>query len=182
MNPIEVIGNFYNAETKIYRIIVQHGKLVAKKSIGIANSIKHLNPDLTFIEQAAILHDIGIFMTDAPSIGCMGTHPYVLHGYLGRVILEKEGLPKHALVCERHVGVGISVEDIEKRKLPLPLRSMVPVSIEEQIICYADKFFSKNPNSNAREKSIDEVITGLSQYGRDQVARFKSWAALFGDL
>ncbi|MEZ4602993.1 MAG: hypothetical protein R2861_06175 [Desulfobacterales bacterium] len=37
----------------------------------------------------------------------------------------------------------MSVDEIQTHHLPLPLRSMVPVTLEEEIICYADKFFSK---------------------------------------
>ncbi len=60
-----------------------------------------------------MLHDIGIFLTNAPHIGCYGDKPYICHGYLGREILDKEGLPGHAMVCERHVGAGLTVTDIE---------------------------------------------------------------------
>ena len=61
-----------------------------------------------------MLHDIGIFLTHAPQIGCHGDKPYICHGYLGRELLEKEGFPRHAIVCETHVGVGLTIADIEK--------------------------------------------------------------------
>lgn len=44
---------------------------------------------------------------------------------------------------ERHTGIGVSIKDIEKDKIPLPKREMIPVSIEKKIICFADNFFSK---------------------------------------
>ena len=56
---------------------------------------------------------------------------------------------------------------------------MRPVSIEEQIICYADKFFSKNGNGNGREKSIAEVLKEIEPYGPDKVKRFEGWLQLF---
>jgi uncharacterized protein len=56
---------------------------------------------------------------------------------------------------------------------------MIPISIEEQIICYADKFFSKNGNVRVGEKSIPEIINNLSRYGPDKVERFESWAQMF---
>jgi hypothetical protein len=61
-------------------------------------------------------------------------------------MLEDMGLTAEALICERHVGAGISADEICSRRLPLPNRNMLPVTIEEQIICYADKFFSKSKN------------------------------------
>lgn len=179
MNPINIIDKYYTPGSKAHKIMVTHGKCVADKALKTAIKVAHLNPDLTFIQEAAMLHDIAIFMTDVPEIGCNGSHPYVVHGLLGRTLLEEKGLPKHAMVCERHVGVGISESDIRSRNLPLPIREMVPVSIEEKIICYADKFFSKNPNHIEEEKSVQDIIIGLENYGPNQVERFKSWIDFF---
>ncbi len=57
---------------------------------------------------------------------------------------------------------------------------MRPVTVEEQIICYADKFFSKNGSDTPREKSVAEIVSGLKVYGADKVERFMGWVALFG--
>ncbi|OQY11761.1 MAG: hypothetical protein B6I31_04335 [Desulfobacteraceae bacterium 4572_19] len=122
--------------------------------------------------EAAILHDIGIFRTNAPGLDCNGNLPYICHGYIGRDIMEQLGYPKHALICERHVGTGITTEDIKKNKLPLPVRNMMPETLEEKIICYADKFYSKEPNSLTNEKSVESIIKELQQFGNLQVARF----------
>jgi uncharacterized protein len=89
-------------------------------------------------------------------------------------------MPRHGLVCERHVGVGISAEDIRRFDLPLPVRDMRPVTVEEQIICYADKFFSKNGGGTSREKSVTEIVASLRPYGTDKVERFMGWVELFG--
>jgi uncharacterized protein len=179
MNPIDTINQYYEADTRAYNILIEHGRRVGEKALGIADRVAHFKPDRTFLEQAALLHDIGIFLTNSPELGCYGKNAYVEHGYLGRIILEQMGLPAHALVCERHVGVGMTAADIRYQGLPIPVRDMVPVSIEEQIICYADKFYSKNGQNNAREKSVDEIIDGLKRYGQDKVARFKSWVEMF---
>ncbi|QTA87608.1 HD domain-containing protein [Desulfonema magnum] len=179
-NPIDIISEFYKPGSKAYEILVQHSEHVAQKALDAAAKVSHLNPDLKFIEEAAMLHDIGIFMTNAPGLGCTGQHPYICHGFLGRVILEKKGLPKHALVCERHVGVGITVKDIKARHLPLPVYDMVPISTEEQIVCYADKFFSKNRDSVASEKSVDDIKRELEPFGQDKITKFQSWRELFG--
>ena len=156
-----------------------HSEQVAKKALDAAGRVKHLNPDLVFIEEAALLHDIGIFYTNTPQLGCHGKHPYVCHGILGRELLERHDLPRHALVCERHIGTGISANDIQEQNLPLPLRDMQPVSIEEQIICYADKFFSKNSNRVGTAKSVDQIISRLAPYGDDKVQCFESWVEMF---
>lgn len=179
MNCLDIIGKYYDRNAMAYEILICHGKYVAKKALDAAKNVSHLNPDLDFIRDAAMLHDIGIFLTNTPKLGCTGRHPYICHGYLGRNILEKKGMTKFALVCERHVGVGITPEDIRQYHLPLPERNMAPVSIEEQIICYADKFFSKNSNPGSKEKSAEDIKLVLEQYGHDKVAKFQSWIDMF---
>ncbi len=166
-------------DSRAYNILIKHGRQVANRALKIAGRVAHLKADQTFLKQAAQLHDIGIFLTNSPELGCFGKNSYVEHGYLGRKILEKMGLPAHALVCERHVGVGMTEDDIRHQGLPIPARDMVPVSIEEQIICYADKFYSKNGQDTDMEKSVDEIVDSLKRYGRDKVARFQAWVELF---
>ena len=180
MKPLDIIGEYYEPGSKAYHILVRHGEDVARKALAAAARVPHLTPDLDFIQQAALLHDIGMFLTQIPELGCTGKHPYICHGYLGRELLEKRGLPKHALVCERHVGVGITAEEIKRHKLPLPVRDMTPVSIEEQIICFADKFFSKNGNLSAAETPLENILRTITHYGPDKVAIFQSWRQLFG--
>ena len=180
MNPLGIIQKYYRINSRPYQFLVKHSRAVVQKAVQIAKKVPHLNPDLKFIEEAAMLHDIGIFLTNTPEIGCFGKNPYICHGYLGRRILEKEGLPKHALVCERHIGAGISVNDIEKQKLPIPKRDMIPISTEEQIICFADKFFSKNEGFLEKEKGLDEIRAGLSKLGNNKLRIFDRWVKKFG--
>jgi uncharacterized protein len=179
MNPIGFLTHYYDSNSKAFKILVEHGRQVANKAWEAAKNVSELNPDLEFIEAAAMLHDIGIFLTHTPQFGCFGKHPYICHGILGSELLKEKGHSKLALVCERHVGVGISIEDIQRHNLPLPNRDMIPVSIEEQVICYADKFFSKNGNGRSAEKSITEITDNLSRYGPDKVKRFQSWVQMF---
>ena len=179
MNPVDIINKYYKSNSRAYEILIQHGKQVARKALDAAKKVPQLNPDLDFIKEAAMLHDIGMFLTNAAELGCKGKKPYICHGYLGREILEKIGFPRHALVCERHVGVGITIEDIKNYALPLPKRDMLPVSIEEQIICFADKFFSKNCNSLKEKKSVEDIKRSLEPYGLEKVKRFQSWVDLF---
>jgi uncharacterized protein len=175
MNPIDIIKEYYDPESDAFRILVAHGKQVAQKALEAATMVSHLKPDRIFIEEAAMLHDIGIFLTSLPEIGCNGNQPYVCHGYLGREILEKKGFKRHALVCERHVGVGISAAEIKRYHLPMPVRDMLPKTIEEKLICYADKFFSKSTNGNNTEISVEKILRRLAPYGEENVQTFKRW-------
>ena len=136
-----------------------------------------LNLDREFIEEAAMLHDIGIIKTDAPGIKCFGTEPYICHGILGAEMLRQEGLPRHARVCERHTGAGLSLNEIVSQNLPLPHQDFLPETLEEQVICYADKFFSKTHLD--REKSIEKAEKSIAKFGEEGLARFKQWEKMF---
>jgi uncharacterized protein len=179
MNPIDILGQYYDLRSKTFNMLVEHGKQVAQKALAAAQRVPELKPNLEFINTAAMLHDIGIYLTNSPDFGCYGKHPYICHVILGGALLKKEGHSKLALVCERHIGVGISIADIQHHNLPLPNRDMIPVSIEEQLICYADKFFSKNGTSQPAEKSIAEIIANLKRYGPDKLKRFEAWVQMF---
>jgi len=180
MAPIEILAQYYDRRSNTFKILVEHGKQVADKALMAAEQVSHLKPDYDFIMNAAMLHDIGIMQTDSPGFDCHGRHPYICHGVIGRKMLENIGMPKYGLICERHVGVGISADDVSRFNLPLPARDMLPVTIEEQIICYADKFFSKNSNGKkAEDKTVSNIINDLKRYGPDKAARFQSWVGLF---
>ena len=75
---------------------------------------------------------------------------------------------------------GEGLADIRGKNLPLPARDMVPVSIEERIICFADKFFSKDEEFLLKEKPLDLVRKGIAKFGQEQMERFEEWVKLFG--
>ncbi|HXX58198.1 MAG TPA: HD domain-containing protein [Thermodesulfovibrionales bacterium] len=179
MTPLDIIRKYYEPDSKAYYYLIHHSRLVARKALEIAENVGHLNPDKKFIEEAAMLHDIGIFLTDAPKLGCYGYRDYLCHGFLGRDLLDREGMPEHALVCERHVGVGITAEDVRNNSLPLPERDMVPLSVEEKIICFSDKFYSKIERNMEHEKPLGEVRKIIIKYGEEKLRMFDEWVKVF---
>ena len=177
MKPLKIIEKYYDTSSQVYQILVEHSRSVANKALSIAKAHPEMVLDIKFIEEAAMIHDIGIIFCNAPGIDCHGTFEYICHGYLGADILRKEGYPRHALVCERHTGTGISIKMIEDNNLPLPHKDFLPVSPEEQLICFADKFFSKTKLH--KERSISKVRESINKYGEDTVLRFNHWCKLF---
>jgi len=165
-----IIDRYYRKSSRLRTILAVHSRLVADKALACARS-RGLDIDLTFVEEAALLHDIGIFLCDAPDICCTGSLPYICHGVEGRRLLEAEGLPRHALVCERHTGSGLTIDDIVRQHLPLPHRDMTPQTLEEKLVCYADKFYSKSGDIRA-EKPFDRVIKSIARHGEDAATRF----------
>lgn len=177
MDTIEIIKKYYKEDSDLYNLLIGHSTSVTNKALAIADNHPELNIDKSFVAEAGMLHDIGIFLTLAPDIYCHGIAPYICHGYLGREILDILGFHRHALVCERHTGVGLSREDIIKQKLPLPLRDMIPISVEEKLICFADCFYSKtNPST---EKSVESIKEGLAKFGESSVNQFEEWCNMF---
>jgi len=174
----KIINKYYSDNEPLRHILVTHSRSVAHKAIEVARRHPELGADEQFLEEAAMLHDIGIFLTDAPGIQCFGSEPYICHGLLGGELLQREGMPRHARVAERHTGTGLTVGTIRRQHLPLPERDFSPETIEEQIICYADKFFSKTRLD--REKTPEHVIRSLERFGDDGVRRMQEWMERFG--
>ena len=177
MDALAIINKYYPEDNELKHILLTHSRSVADKALWIAGKHPELNLDKQFLEEAAMLHDIGIFRCNAPDIDCHGDAEYICHGYLGAELMRAEGYPRHARVCERHTGTGITLAMIEERGLPLPHRDFMPETLEEQLICYADKFYSKTKLD--KEKSVEKVKQGLSKYGNETVERFDNWCKLF---
>jgi len=177
MNHLEIIDRYYNNNPDLRRLLIRHSEDVAMKALGIAQNHPELDIDRQFVFEAAMLHDIGIFKTSAPEIHCFGRERYLRHGILGAELLRNEGLPQHALVCERHTGAGLTKKEIAGRRLPLPRADFIPVSMEEQLICFADCFFSKTKPE--KEKSVGDIRRKMEKYSRRSVKQFDAWCELF---
>ncbi|WP_165022870.1 HDIG domain-containing metalloprotein [Dysgonomonas sp. ZJ279] len=177
MNALTIIERYYKKDSELHNILINHSTDVMNKALVIAEKHPELNIDTDFVKEAAMLHDIGIFFTYAPSVKCFGIAPYMAHGYMGSELLHELGYPEHALVCERHTGAGLSLQEIIDNKLPLPHRDMIPISIEEQVICFSDCFFSKT--HLGEEKTIEQVRNSLAKYGERSLAQFNEWCEKF---
>ena len=175
----KIIDDIYGeGSSELKTILLEHSKGVARKALAIANAHKELNIDTQFVEEAAMLHDIGIIKCDAPGICCYGSEPYIRHGRIGAEMLRERNLPRHARVCERHTGAGLSKKEIIEQQLPLPHEDFLPETVEEKLICYADKFFSKTRPKE--EKTIEHVERSLAKFGQEGLIRFREWEKLFG--
>ena len=163
MDYISIINKYYPNDDELRQLLLKHSRQVADRCMQIVRKHKELSVDVQFLEEAAMLHDIGIFKCDAPSIYCMGTEPYIKHGPIGGDILRAEGYPRHARVAERHTGTGQPGYE--------------PETLEEQIVCYADKFYSKSHPD--RVLTVAEAAQSLEKFGHAGVLKFLSWAERF---
>ena len=153
MNPIDILAKYYKPGSKAFEILVAHGEQVARKARAAAEKVSHLKPDLEYIENAAMLHDIGIMETDTPQLGCRGKHPYICHGILGRKMLEKCGVPNFGPICERHVGVGISADDVRRHNLPLPAATCCRYPSKSKSSATPTNSFLKTATDTRQKKS-----------------------------
>lgn len=200
---LQIIDHYYGeGSSELKELLLSHSRAVSDKALQICDAHPEFGLDRDFIEAAAMLHDIGIIRCDAPKIHCHGTEPYIRHGILGAEMLtslrlslsnsdfssiffskgKSENLEGAARICRRHTGAGISRAEVIAQQLPLPLpddgsEPYMPETLEEKLICYADKFFSKTrPN---HEKTYEEAERSLLKFSEDGVGRFREWHELF---
>lgn len=136
-------------ELKVPYNVRRHSLKVADKALEIAERIKSNEIDIDLIEIGALLHDIG---------RCQ-THGFK-HALIGAKLIRERGLPERiARICETHILGGLDKEDA--KQVGLPERDFLPVTLEEKIICLADKYFA-----GTKEVSIEQ--------------RFKKWFEKYG--
>ena len=178
-----IINQYYQADDPLRRLLLLHSRQVADRCLKIARQHPELPLDLQFLEEAAMLHDIGIRWCHAPSIFCNGEEHYLRHGLIGGRILREEGYERHARVCERHTGTGLRSVPLDKQGEPLLPPELVesgffvPETLEEQLVCYADKFYSKSKPD--RVSTVEETAQSLEKFGREGVGIFMDWARKF---
>lgn len=133
------------------RHIINHVLAVSRKAIKIALRIQSVPIDLKLVRIGAILHDIGRTQT----------HDF-LHGVTGGVIIREQlnWSEKLARIAETHILGGITKE--EALELGLPPKDYIPITIEEKIVCLADKYIN-----GSKEVPIEH--------------RFRNWFNRFGE-
>ncbi len=158
-----IVDKYYPQGSALRTVFLRHARQVTAEALAIAAD-KHLPLDEATVTDAAMLHDIGIFLTDAPGIHCHGSAPYLKHGPLGAALLREEGVAEEiARVAERHTGVGIP--------------PYMPETLLERLICYVDKFYSKS--GSMERKTWPEVLAQQAKFGADNEARLLALHAEF---
>ncbi|GGR27378.1 HD domain-containing protein [Streptomyces roseolus] len=135
--------------------------------------------DAELVRAGCLLHDIGVYRL-YDSAGRIDGASYVTHGVLGHRLLAEEGLPETLCrFCSCHTGVGLTQEDVLTQGLPIPPADYVPVTPEERMVMYADKFHSKS--TPPRFVSPDTFEAGIARFGPEKVTVFQTLRRLYGD-
>ena len=176
----KILNKYYPIEKseELRYIYITHAKKVTEFALELSKKHPELSLDNNFIEEAAMLHDIGIFLTNAPRIHCNGEEEYICHGYLGAELLRKEGFPRHARVCERHTGTGLTKEQIIENRWNIPHSDFTPETLEEKLICFADKFYSKTKHLETA-RTLEEVIESMLKISPEAAEKIDRWAQMF---
>jgi len=155
-------------DERTFGIVLRHSLKGQEISLRIAKKINkndnnNVKVDEHFIKTACILHDIGRFR-----------HPpgkqTIKHGIAGAEIMRKLGFEKIARVCERHLGVGISKQDIKQQGLDIPLKDYMPETIEEKIIAYADNLAFGDKECTIQEL-IERFVKEIGPFMREKIIK-----------
>ena len=135
---------------------------MTKIAVRIARQLKEKGHevDTELVEIGAILHDIGRSKTHDAD-----------HAAVGGNMVRQLGIAEAvARIVDRHIGAGIP-ED-EARALGLPDGVYVPETLEEKIVCYADKLIA-----GWREVDISVTIDDFAaKMGSDHPSIERLWS------
>ena len=130
--------------------VIRHVEAVSDLAVDIAEAIRNRGypVNVKLVEIGALLHDIGRSKTHS-----------VHHAVAGAEIAESFGLPQQVVsIIKRHVGGGITAR--EAKKLGWPRDVYIPQTVEEKIVCYADKLVEGSSRISI-EKTIDKLSQDL---------------------
>jgi uncharacterized protein (TIGR00295 family) len=132
--------------------VINHSKCVRDLAVLIA---KKANADIKTVELGALLHDIGRSKTND-----------IKHAIEGVKIAKKYDIsPKIIKIIERHIGAGITLENA--KKLGLPPKAYIPITLEEKIVCHADNLI----NNCKKQKIENEIEKALKKNQKEYAIR-----------
>jgi uncharacterized protein (TIGR00295 family) len=118
--------------------VIDHCLAVEALAVSIAERCTNDRATLELVSRGALLHDIGRGVTHG--IG---------HAVEGSDILRAKELDDRlALIVERHIGAGLSLEEAAMQGLPP--RSYMPVTLEEKVIAHADNLMGEREHAAIR--------------------------------
>ena len=143
-------------------LIWTHSEIILKVAQKIVAKLKDesISVNIDLLTKGTLLHDIGVYHCYDEDFNPNNNLPqYVEHGYIGYKIIRDIGIPEEiARFALRHTATGLTEKDIKKGNLNLPMGNYIPVTLEEEILTYADKFHTKYPSFSDFEKQKKNVI------------------------
>ncbi|MEV3987671.1 HD domain-containing protein [Streptomyces sp. NPDC049837] len=159
-------------------LVLTHCEIVWKIAQGLIGSSGH-DVDADLVRAGCLLHDIGVYRL-YDGAGRIDEANYLRHGVLGHELLAAEGFPEVLCrFCSHHTGVGLTKEDVVRRRLPLPPADYLAVTPEERLVMYADSFHSKT--TPPKFIGVATYASYLERFGTEKVAAFRRLCDAFGE-
>lgn len=115
--------------------------------------------DMDLLEKGVMLHDLGVYLCFDEDLNPDKSLPqYIYHGFIGADLILKEGFGEEvARFARNHSATGFTIEDIERENLQVEKKDYIPVTVEEEILCYADKFHTKHPSFSTYQEQVVRI-------------------------
>lgn len=129
------------------------------------------------VEIGCLVHDIGCYR--CYEFYGRNDGPYIQHGVKGYEILKSEGFSEEiARMAMIHLGVGLVKENVVASKLPLEHKDYIPITLEEELVAYADNFHSK---SGPKFDSFEDSRKKLANLWPESVVILDRFRKKFGE-
>jgi len=140
-------------KVKVPYQVRRHSLKVAEKALEISEKISKVKLNEELIEIGGLLHDIGRAKTHGFN-----------HALIGGKMLRERGFSENlARICETHILGGLDKEDA--KEVDLPEKDYLPVSLEEKIICLADKYIAGTKDVRLEQR----FEKWFSKYGKTRI-------------
>jgi len=164
--------------------VIEHLKLVDRIAVAIARkmierceattqpdeerAVCKVYVDLDLVRAGALLHDLGRSRTHG-----------MRHAVAGAELARSLGLPEELQhIIERHIGAGIESE--EAKRLGLPPKDYLPLTIEEKIVAHADNLAGKDGKLKLADVLHDLELKGAAHVVPRMEALHRDLSALCG--
>ena len=145
--------------------VISHSEAVRDVAVKIA---KAAGANISLVESGALLHDIGRSKTHG-----------ICHAIEGAKIIKKLGLSEKIVrIVERHIGAGLPAK--EAKKLGLPAKNYIPITLEEKIVCHADSLIENSKKQNIEKEIEQALMNSHEEYAKRLVILHKELSEICG--
>ena len=175
MDAIALIDKYYADNPRLRELLWIHSRQVADRCLKIAALHPELDLDKAFWKKQLCYMISAFCIPTLPVFYVRETHLIFATVISGRRCCVRKGF-RPCQGVRASYRRGAFTEEVAAQGLPIPVQDYYPETLEEQLICYADKFYSKSHPD--REKTPEQALKSVSRYGEDGARRFRHWMEL----
>jgi uncharacterized protein len=173
---VEKLHRRYAQNDVVFNLVYGHCQIVAEIAKWCVEQ-NQLEVNREILEAGCLLHDIGTYaLFDAKGLND-NQHNYKQHAILSAALVLEEGFDiRIADMVRTHVLMGLTKEEVITNNFGIPQKDYLPATLEARLLCYADRFHSKQPTFNAYEPFLKRLSKDLPE----QAIKLQAAAAEFG--